>query len=99
VTIEEPTVESTTSILHGLKPRYEVRLYACARQLQAHVPCIQSTLIQGIPPLDTARGMPYGGVCPVGVTLKIYHEKSQKKKRRKIVREMGCIVRVSIIVA
>ena len=28
VTIEEPTVESTISILRGLKPRYEVRLHA-----------------------------------------------------------------------
>ena len=33
VTIEEPTVESTISILRGLKSRYEVRLYACPRHL------------------------------------------------------------------
>src|SRR5712672_2422350 len=39
VTIEEPTVESTISILRGLKPRYEVRLYACPRHLHVHVSC------------------------------------------------------------
>ena len=33
VTIEEPTVESTISILRGLKPRYEVCLNACSRQV------------------------------------------------------------------
>ena len=29
VTIEEPTVESTISILHGLKPHYEVCSCSC----------------------------------------------------------------------
>jgi hypothetical protein len=32
VTIEEPTVESTISILRGLKPRYEVRLHNLLRR-------------------------------------------------------------------
>jgi ATP-dependent Clp protease ATP-binding subunit ClpB len=41
VTIEEPTVESTISILRGLKPRYEVCLYACSRRPCAHMSLIQ----------------------------------------------------------
>lgn len=32
-------MESTISILRGLKSRYEVRLYACLRHLHAHVSC------------------------------------------------------------
>src|SRR6266404_3548284 len=39
VTIEEPTVESTISILRGLKPRYEVCLYACPRYLHTYTSC------------------------------------------------------------
>ena len=42
VTIEEPTVESTISILRGLKPRYEVCLHALLRPPYTHAswrPC------------------------------------------------------------
>jgi len=37
VTIEEPTVESTISILRGLKPRYEVCLHTLLRRPCTHM--------------------------------------------------------------
>ncbi len=43
VTIEEPTVESTISILRGLKSRYEVCFYTC--RPYAYVSCHPSRSI------------------------------------------------------
>lgn len=69
VTIDEPTVESTISILRGLKPRYEVcpalvldahTVYPCVTSIQVHhgVEISDGALVTGLLSLTSASVVP-----------------------------------------